>query len=487
MPAKKQNHRRFVVFGKRRWSNNRRWSVNITVKAQPRGNVFAQQTQSRRNSINLLNSRVNSKAKNIPSRLKSMSVSKPIKLNLNQIPIPIPKNNAVGMSPLSQIGKIPLRSHNNKQKQTQPKGNGHEIRTQMQLLRANHPSNSTQFQSSSTATKTTTTITSTTTNSGVGLFPTRAIMACDENHKYIQFWEPMAAHWKTIHGIKPTLIFVGDPSLPINKTIGDVVMFPVIPGIPTSYIAQIVRLLAPSMFPNDICVLCDIDLFLLDKSFFARHLSNVPKNNFASLNRYPSTIDKISMCYQVAKGNVFANIFQCNGQISTMVKMIQGWSGTANDWGTDEKILTNTLKSWTRNKLENANRWTLIMTSGLWGSSNSNCRTISRYLNNSWYDENKLKQKYYIEFEPPRSLMENLAFIKHILDVALGGFVIPLITYMGKNTGPSRHPFDSNPRSKGPVAKQIFLSTRHKSIHRPINQNNNIPASRLTFNRKLKR
>jgi hypothetical protein len=267
------------------------------------------------------------------------------------------------------------------------------------------------------------------------LKPTRVILGCDEHVEYIQFWETIATHWKQVHGIKPTLFFVGSETVPINKAVGDVIVIPPIPGVPTSFIAQVVRLLGPSMFPQDICVLCDIDLFLLDTAFFQRYLHNIPKTHFVSLNRYTPNIPKMSMCYQIAEGKLFAQLFGCNGTVEHMCRIIQGWKNLASDWSTDEKILTTTLKNWGN---KNPGRWHMIRTPGLWGSAEN---TISRY-HGSKYNEIKLRQKHYIEFEPPRPLSNNLQFIKHILTTANPGYLFPTqISYMGKNTGPLRHPW----------------------------------------------
>ena len=277
------------------------------------------------------------------------------------------------------------------------------------------------------------------------LMPTRAILACDENYKYIQFWEPVALHWKQVHGIQPTLFFIAPPTTPINQTIGDVIFVPPIPGVPSSLIAQCIRLLGPSMFPDDVCVICDMDLFLLDRTFFSRYLLNIPADHFVSLNRYTkaSNVKRMSMCYQVAKGRLFGELFNCNGGMESIMKIMKSWIQQSSEWGTDEKILTRTLHEYNH---KHPNKWHQIHTPFLWGAGN-NARTISRYHKNSTYDANLLERNHYIEFEPPRSLMENYDFVKHILESAIPNFVLPTISYQGKNTGPSRHPADA-PRSK---------------------------------------
>ena len=278
--------------------------------------------------------------------------------------------------------------------------------------------------------------------------PTRVILASDENHKYIQFWELVATHWKKYHNIQPTLFFIGSPDISLNKTIGDVIFIPPLPGIPNSLMAQLIRLIGPALFPDDVCVIGDIDMFLLDTSFFKRYLKSVPKDHIVSLCRYPLPINKtseyrLSMCYQIGLGKTFAEVFGVEEyNVTSLLNLIAQWTHQSYSWNTDEIILTQTLKVW--NKKWNKSRHHIIYTPHLWGKS-KNIKSISKY--NKYktleaVDVKKIESNHFIEFEPPQPVIQHLSFINSILTSKWKDFKMPLITYLGEDTGPSRHPAD---------------------------------------------
>ena len=298
----------------------------------------------------------------------------------------------------------------------------------------------------------------------------RVILACDQNSQYIQFWEPVAAHWSHIHGLRPTLFFIGSPHTPINREVGEVIFIPPIQGIPTSFMAQTIRLLAPSMYPSEVCLISDIDLFLLDRSFFSRYLGNYDfRRQWISLNRYhgPTTINRISMCYQIVAGNLCREIFNCDGTLSHMINFIKQWSKISLAWGTDEQILTKTLKKW--HSLDpRENQWKIFFTPGLWGVKTPQSRSVSRYIENNAYQEANLGKNFYIEFEPPRPVLTNLSFIQHIIMKTWPNFIFPPITYLGVTTSQSRHPLDQQTIEKNKSVSRV------RSVHPPI-----FPLSKL--------
>ena len=75
----------------------------------------------------------------------------------------------------------------------------------------------------------------------------RALVASDTNPMYIDFWPLVAKAWKKL-GLQPTLALIAPPDFNVDTTCGDVIRFDPIPGIPTSFQAQVIRLLAPRIF-----------------------------------------------------------------------------------------------------------------------------------------------------------------------------------------------------------------------------------------------
>ncbi len=67
----------------------------------------------------------------------------------------------------------------------------------------------------------------------------------------MDFWPLVAKAWKKIVGIKPTLVFIAPADVEIDETVGEVIRFEPIPGIPTAQQAQVLRLLIPTLFEDE--------------------------------------------------------------------------------------------------------------------------------------------------------------------------------------------------------------------------------------------
>lgn len=177
----------------------------------------------------------------------------------------------------------------------------------------------------------------------------RVILATDANPNYIQFWPIVAQAWKEIVGVRPTLILVAPKSVYVDETYGDVIYFEPIDTIPTSYQAQVIRLFAPTLFPDDVCIISDIDMLPLQSTYFVeqvRHISDdmliiyrdKANNFYESRNMYP-------MCYVAAKGSLFKDIFSVEPQTirSTLVE----WYALNLGWCTDELMMAKCVNNWT--------------------------------------------------------------------------------------------------------------------------------------------
>jgi len=141
----------------------------------------------------------------------------------------------------------------------------------------------------------------------------RAIIASNANPTYLEFWPLVAQAWNTLTSIKPTLILIADENVTVDTEIGDVIRFDPIPGISTAMQSQVIRLLAPILFEDDVCLITDIDMFPTSEAQLVRPLKTICNDNFViyRFNAYPDQ-ERIPMCYNAAKGSVFKDIFNIN-------------------------------------------------------------------------------------------------------------------------------------------------------------------------------
>jgi hypothetical protein len=111
----------------------------------------------------------------------------------------------------------------------------------------------------------------------------RVILATDENPMYIDFWPIVAPLWKAM-GFAPTLALIAHSECKVDTSLGDVIRFEPIAGIPTSLQAQVMRLFLPIFFPNEGCILSDIDMLPISASYFFEGAAHCPDDAFFGLS-----------------------------------------------------------------------------------------------------------------------------------------------------------------------------------------------------------
>jgi len=235
----------------------------------------------------------------------------------------------------------------------------------------------------------------------------RAILATNDNPDYIQFWPTAAKAWQEIVGVRPTLALIGGDDVMVDESVGDVIRFEPIEGIPSSFYAQCVRLLLPCLFPDDGCILADIDLMPLQKRFFIKKVEKYAEDEFVIYRNkaYWFNKSRIYMCYNAAKGKTFQEIFGLRS-IEDIPRIIKEWWRVGFGWDTDEKMLYKCLKKWGKYK-------THVKKLGYGKRLN---RRIERELK---FRQKRIFRQSYIEINCPRLYNVHKHQIDHIMELAL--------------------------------------------------------------------
>ncbi len=253
--------------------------------------------------------------------------------------------------------------------------------------------------------------------SSYGLHLDRAILATNDNPNYIQFWPIAAKAWQEIVGVRPTLALIATPDVEVDESLGDVIRFEPIEGIPTSLHAQCIRLLLPCLFPDEVCILTDIDLIPLQKKFFTKNIAKFPENNFVIYRdlEYSSWYSHLFiknkryyMNYNAAKGSTFREIFGVTS-IEQIPEVIKSWQKLGFGWDTDEKVLYRLIKEWRK---KNKHRVKKL------GYGKDPKHRITRG-NDLKYSKKKLAKGYYVEVNCSRPYKEYKETIDHIIQLAL--------------------------------------------------------------------
>jgi hypothetical protein len=176
----------------------------------------------------------------------------------------------------------------------------------------------------------------------------RVILATNNDPKYVEFWPVVAPIWQAM-GLRPTLAFIASADCPIDTSLGDVIRFDPIPGVPESLQAQTIRLFLPALFPKDTCLIADIDMLPISRYYFIESARSCPDDAFLVYRdaAFSRDVKRYPMCYIAAKGSVFASIFAIDN-LEAIEGKIREWEKWGYGWNTDELLLYYFLDKWER-------------------------------------------------------------------------------------------------------------------------------------------
>ena len=140
--------------------------------------------------------------------------------------------------------------------------------------------------------------------------PIYYIVSSNENNNYLSFWPYVKNNVEKL-GMIPILIYTGRDN-PKDKLKGNIIYKPCPPDLPGNHYAQIIRLFAPSLFPDQYCVIADIDSIPLKREYFTDPLMAITqKNGWVFWNDWSlgADCDNWPMCFNLAKGSVWAEVF----------------------------------------------------------------------------------------------------------------------------------------------------------------------------------
>lgn len=176
----------------------------------------------------------------------------------------------------------------------------------------------------------------------------RVIVASDANPLYLQFWPLVAKTWKQLVGIQPTLFLVASEDIVVDESLGEVVRIEPLSDIPTSFQAQVIRLLAPAYYENEVCIISDMDMIPLSKDYFLNSVVSFADDCFITFKDGAfagQDITEYPMCYNVAKGSTFKEIFEIDST-EHIADIIKQWYEFGLGWTTDQQILYHALNVW---------------------------------------------------------------------------------------------------------------------------------------------
>ena len=153
-----------------------------------------------------------------------------------------------------------------------------------------------------------------------------ALVACNDNPKYLDFWPIVRQSWWDIGGIPAVMIYIGETKPEAYKDDPSVICFKPIEGWSTVTQAQVIRLLYPSLLQCEgAVVISDMDMIPLQREYFVEGFAKFREDQFVSLRGIDEKDKQIYMCYCGATPKVWSEMFNIKSLEDIYTRMNE-WS-----------------------------------------------------------------------------------------------------------------------------------------------------------------
>ena len=175
----------------------------------------------------------------------------------------------------------------------------------------------------------------------------RVILSSNESSDYFDFWPIVSLSWQKI-GIKPTLIYTGPNKICDSENIVNLH----IPKIDSAFVSQNVRLLAPSLFKDEVCIISDIDDMPLSKNYFQKNIEMFSDDKFIIYRPDAVPDNMISIMWNVATGKTWGEIFNIENLKDIETTLIEWYPESykirGENWYFDQIILKEKIDAFSK-------------------------------------------------------------------------------------------------------------------------------------------
>lgn len=177
------------------------------------------------------------------------------------------------------------------------------------------------------------------------------------NSHYTKLYSLIYKIWKERFNLDCYLILVAD-EIPdyLEELKNYIILWKPIENINNIYVAQVIRILYPALFKNKNILVTDLDIFPVSRKYFIDSIKDVDDNKFISYtNRYFKQ-KMVAICYNVAKSEVWSDIFCINTEDDIRKFLIENYNNEYNGrkncpgWYTDQLKLYEYLNNWKNKK-----------------------------------------------------------------------------------------------------------------------------------------
>jgi len=162
----------------------------------------------------------------------------------------------------------------------------------------------------------------------------KVIHAVDDSELYQGFWEIVSKVCKIRLGVTPVLFHITDEETDFYEDEwGLVKKIKKVDNINTGYQAQNVRVWGCTLFPEEVCLISDIDMMMFNKSYFIDSVKDYNDDSFVvySSDAYSRwNLPRFPMCYHASKGKNYKKILNAPNSFQEYVSFL--WSKSRDRW-----------------------------------------------------------------------------------------------------------------------------------------------------------
>jgi hypothetical protein len=173
------------------------------------------------------------------------------------------------------------------------------------------------------------------------------------NSHYTKLYPLIYKIWKERFNLDCYLILVAD-EIPdyLEELKNYIILWNPIENINNIYVAQVIRILYPALFKKKNILVTDLDIFPVSRKYFIDSIKDVDDNKFISYTDRYFKQKMVAICYNVAKSEVWSDIFGINTEDDIRKFLIENYNNEYNGrkncsgWYTDQLKLYEYLNNW---------------------------------------------------------------------------------------------------------------------------------------------
>ena len=230
----------------------------------------------------------------------------------------------------------------------------------------------------------------------------KVIITSTVDKNYLDYWPLVKQSWENLN-IEPVLFVITKDNIEIQSNSY------FIDKLNPVFVAQNLRLLIPALYPDEVCLLSDIDMMPLSKQYFQDSISELSENSFVVYRSDATPDNMLPICWNAALGSTWGEIFSIKNK-EDIDETLKNWypkkyKPYKKNWYIDQIKLREYLNVF---EINNSERVKYFVDNDL-GFGRLNRDT----LNDDFKEYNKQKEAY-VDFHMPRPFLENEELINQV-------------------------------------------------------------------------